>query len=316
MSWLRVQCDLQTVNCFFTCGNSATFPQGRLGLASWTDANRSVTVPKTPPRPKKRPTVQVSSKDYILKVMALTRFHFVAGMPHAGARHLTSVLSQNPRFAATQDSEAACVFSELHQLMATPGSAMNGLDPTTQVAILRAALDAAHHARPMDAVVLDQNPVWLRHINSLAQVLPLSRFIVMVRDPAAIAAVMAYESGSARSPRVLLGPDGAIGAPMTQIEAVMNSPAAERLLLIDYDRLLEDPQRVLGALYGVLREPFFEHDCRVLPQRENAAPKLQGLRRRVVSFTARAARKAPQQPKPLWQRSSGTAATLLLREAG
>lgn len=260
--------------------------------------------------------MQVTSKDHILKVMALTRFHFVAGMPHAGARHLMAVLAQNPRFAATQDSPAAGVLAEMQRAMSATDAAIAGLDAATRVALLRNTLDAVHHARPMDAVVLDHNTNWLPQIETLADALPLSRFIVMVRDPAAIAAALARDSGRASPPRNLLGPHGAIGAPMAQIEAAMNGPAAERLLLIDYDWLLDDPQRVLGALYGVLREPLFEHDTRALPRAEAATSKTQGWRRRVMSLNARASKPIPQAPKPLWQRSSGTAATLLLREAG
>lgn len=260
--------------------------------------------------------MQVSSKDHIFKVMALTRFHFVMGMPHAGARHLTSLLAQNPRFAAINDGPAAGVFSQMQDLIGSPRSAVGELDRPTQVAMLRGAIDAVHHARPMDAVVLDQSPEWLGQLAQLSDVLPLSRFIVMVRDPAAIAAVMARETGIAKSPRALLAADGVIGKPLGQIEAAMNAPVAERMLLIDYDRLLDDPVRVLNTLYSVLREPLFSHDCSHLPKHDRAAPQLPALRRRVLSMSLRSSRATPQSPKPLWQRSSGTAATLLLREAG
>lgn len=260
--------------------------------------------------------MQVSSKDQTLRVMALTRFHFVAGMPHAGARHLMMLLSQNPRFSAAEDNPAAKIYSELLEAISSQGSVLNQLDVGTQVALLRGSLDAAHHTRPMDAVVLDHNAAWLQHFESLAQVLPLSRFVVMVRDPAAIAATMAEETGAVQNPGTLLAPDGAIGRSVAQIECLMNSPVSDRLLLIDHDRLLSDPERVLAALYGVLREPYFEHDCRCLPEYKMPTPQLQGLRRRVSSLSKSVGRTSHRTSSPLWTRSSGTSATLLLRDAG
>ena len=262
------------------------------------------------PRPEKRPKVQVSSKQQTLKVMALTRYHFIAGMPHSGARTLTRLLSQNPRFSATQDGPAAQIFAHLRSQDA---GQLRGLEAGTKLALLRGAFDAAHHARPLDSVVLDGNDAWLDHFEATANVLPLARFIIMVRDPAAIAADMAQDSGALRAPKALLASDGPIGRPLAQIEAALAGPEAERLLLIDYDRFLSDPDRVLTALYGVLREPIFAHDLRDLPQPSTAMPALQAPRRRVLSMTGRA---SPRPALPLWQRSSGTAATLLLREAG
>lgn len=261
--------------------------------------------------------MQLSSKDQILKVMALTRFHFVAGMPKSGARCLANLLAQNSRFEVVNDSPAEQVFDLLQDETAPSAGRLSELGCDTKTALLRSALDAVHHARPLDATVVDNNPAWLPHIPALAEIMPLSRFVVMVRDPAKIAAEMAGENGDAKAPSSLMAQDGAIGAPLRHIQAALNSPEAERLLLIDYDRLLADPERVLAVMYGFLREAVFTHDLRMLPKIETHPLVASGrFERRVVAFKKSLTRRPAQANLPIWRRSPGTSATMLLSETG
>jgi len=59
------------------------------------------------------------SKEKVLKVMSVTRFHFIAGMPLAGADDLALLLAQNPKFAVKTDSPAASLMAESLKLFAS-----------------------------------------------------------------------------------------------------------------------------------------------------------------------------------------------------
>ncbi|WP_175500642.1 sulfotransferase family protein [Litoreibacter janthinus] len=249
--------------------------------------------------------------------MSLTRFHFVAGLPKSGARYFASLLAQNSRFCVSSDSPAHSVFCHLTEAWAQQDGPLSFVDASTRTALLRASMDAVHHGRAMDSVVFDNNPEWLPHMASLAELFPLSRFILLVRDPARIAAEMAQETGGAQTPAALMSDHGVIGKPVGCIQAALTSKAAERLLLIDYDRLLSDPERVMNAMYSFLGDVVFTHDFRALPP---AAPRAQrmpmGLARRVAAIGDGTRRRIQKNDLPIWRRSSGSAATMLLPEAG
>lgn len=257
------------------------------------------------------------NKEKILRVMSVTRYHFVAGMPHAGVEHLLSILSQNPSLVVRPGSPAEEVFSDLVAQITNSKSAMGKLPPDSQRALLRGSLDAVHHSRSMDGVVLDENPHWMGHIERLADLFPLSRFVFMVRDPAAIAADLAEETGRSYAPKSLMADDGPIGRPLLQLHEALNGPEAERVLLIDRDRLVRDPVHVLDVLYRFLRVPVFEHNLRELDSASTGLDPRIGPGRRVVSLDA-STRKKPSGTShiPVWRRTPRTEATMLLAESG
>ncbi|WP_158269945.1 sulfotransferase family protein [Litoreibacter ponti] len=259
--------------------------------------------------------MQVTSKEQTLKVLAMTRFHFITGLPRSGAGMMTRLLAQNPRILATSDGPAAALFAQTRGQIDRREGAHAHLEPGMGTALLRATLDAVHHARPMEAVVFDHSANWLGQIAPLAETFPLSRFIVMVRDPAAIAAEMAGEAGRALSPDVLLAPNGTLGAPLAQIHDALQSEAAERVLLVDRDRLLRDPVRVLTALYGFIREPVFPHDMAVLPAPDSADVPVSRRRAFPPLGFGRGRGRAETQAQ-VWRRLSASGATMLLPEAG
>ncbi len=261
--------------------------------------------------------MELLSGEKILRVMGVTRFHFIAGMPTAGADRLAMVLAQNPRFVARTDTPAQRIFSEMLDLFDTASSAMHGLEPDCRAALLRNVLESVHHKRPLDSVVFDNNTDWMARVGQLSNLFPLSRFIFMVRDPVTVAAEMASDSGNALTPAELMADDGPIGGPLAHIHMALNGPDAERVLLIDHARFLSDPIRVLDVLYRFLREPEFEHDVRGLDTMPEELPKALRGQRRVVSVEGPARKRRDLDAHiPVWRRTPRTEATMLLAETG
>ena len=257
--------------------------------------------------------MELLSSEKILKVMAVTRYHFIAGMPKAGADLLTSVLDQNPAFTARTGTSAAGVFQEMSAQCKRVGSALAALDHDSRNALLRGSIDAVHHARPLASVVFDNNPAWMSLTYELSALMPLSRFIFVVRDPAAIAAELARDSGAAKTPAQLLADDGEIGRPMVYLQSILSGPNAERVILIDHARLKSDPVAVLDVLYRFLRIEAFEHDVSVFGTGASV-PEIEprGLRR-IVSLAAPSHnRKGPEMKLPVWRRMRGSDAVMVL----
>ncbi|PWE29445.1 hypothetical protein DDZ14_17000 [Maritimibacter sp. 55A14] len=172
--------------------------------------------------------------------MTVTRYHFLSGLPKAGVDVLLRVLDQNPAFVTGEGTAAAALFEATVGRMSDPSSVEAGLAVQQQKALLRAVLDAVHHDRPIGSVVFDSNPAWIGQIGILSALFPLSRFVVLLADAADL--------------------DGPGQREMRDLKAALDGPAAERILVIERGRLINDALTVMDVLYHFLREPEFDHD--------------------------------------------------------
>ena len=255
-------------------------------------------------------TVELLSKDKILKVMAVTRFHFISGMPMAGADLLTEILDQNPAFTARSDSTAASVFGELAGLTKQSGTAVAALNDDTQKALLRGSLDAVHHSRPLASVVFDNNPNWMAMTYELSNLMPLSRFIFVVRDPEAIATERAARPLKLSN---FMVEEGDVDTQMIYLQNILSGPNAERVILIDHDRLMSDPVAVLDVLYRFLRIEPFEHDVSAVETTAVQHPiEPRSLRRIVTLAKPSLSRKNADNKLPVWRKVRRSDALLVL----
>jgi len=159
----------------------------------------------------------------------ITRFNFISGRPGSGMRALARVLTQNPRFSVRVRSGAAALCEAMTVRLRSPGSPEGFLDEGQRKALLRGMFEAVHHDRRPGSLVFDCDEAWLGRVDALAALFPLARFVLLIdgRRPA---------------------------------HPALGGPAAQRVLAVDTRRLRTEPETVLDALYGMLREPAFVHD--------------------------------------------------------
>lgn len=202
------------------------------------------------------------------KIKSLARFHFICGMPRSGMSVLAALLNQNPRIVAKIDGPAEAALSNAWERAGVGGIEENLMDPTQQKALWRGVLDAVYHDRPFDSVVLDVNPNWLKHMDELVAIYPLARFIICVRNPAAIVNSLALSSGHsqdndealAQFGASLLEDEGVVGQQIANLRAALSGRHAERILVLDYDRLTDDPEDAICVVYDFLRELEYPHN--------------------------------------------------------
>lgn len=256
---------------------------------------------------------------------SLARFHFLAGLPRSGVSLLVALLAQNPRFVARRDTPAAEVFDLMRQTFPQSGDDAPADAPDLtdgqRIALWRSALDAVHHDRPFGATVFDAAPAWPRRLPVLAELYPLCRLIFCVRNPADIVNSMLAERDP--SPRresaaldaeiaPLTGPDSPLSKAVDDLRALLSMPQAERVLVLDYDRLADDPEEAMDVVYDFLREDPFSHDVREIG---GPAP-LSGPVRRSSRPTVLPARTASRlSGRAFWQNLKRTSATMLLGRA-
>ena len=54
--------------------------------------------------------------------------------------------------------------------------------------------------------------------------------------------------------------EGIVGNALNLVRDALNGPLSERMILVDYDRLLAKPAETMALLYKFLREDEFAHD--------------------------------------------------------
>ncbi|NOX40311.1 MAG: sulfotransferase [Alphaproteobacteria bacterium] len=200
-------------------------------------------------------------------IRSLAKFHFIAGLPRSGVSLLTALLNQNPRFMAGDNDTAEVTLTKIVESLADSRSGLELLDQAQKIALLRGVLDAVYHDRPLGSVVFDANRNWLAHTDQLVALFPLARFIICVRNPASIVNSIELsgplngdEQSLAKSATKLMGIKGEIGREIDQLRMALSGQHTERMFVLDYDRLTDDPEEVMDALYDFLREPEFAHD--------------------------------------------------------
>lgn len=144
--------------------------------------------------------------------------------------------------------------------------------------ILRSLFEAYYADVPCDGVTFDTNRIWTGRTAMLADLFPTCRIVCCVREigwildsiecalrknPLQLSRLFNYEPGKsvyARAETLMDADTGLVGQPWSCLREAWFSQNAERLIVIDYRRLVDDPQSVMRKLYEALDEPHFAHD--------------------------------------------------------
>ncbi len=203
------------------------------------------------------------------------KYNFIVGLPRSGSTMLAALLNQNPTFYASGTSAAQIIFQLLYTQFSGLSELAALLDDDQRREVLHAVVDAVHHKRGERHVVFDTNRRWLLRTEQLVALYPLCRFIVTVRDPAKVVSSLEksrraltfrqsklFDADSTLAQRVsrLMSDDGIVGGALNLVQDALSGPLSERMLVVDYDRLLDKPAETMALIYKFLREPAFEHD--------------------------------------------------------
>lgn len=126
-------------------------------------------------------------------------------------------------------------------------------------------------------VIFDTNRSWCARMPVLNTVFPDSRVIACVRDvPWIIDSIERLVRANALSPSsifqfqannnvysrtdIVANGEGMLGYPYNALKDAFYGEHAKKLLLVTYETLVTDPQRVMDAVYAFIDEPAYQHD--------------------------------------------------------
>jgi sulfotransferase len=204
--------------------------------------------------------------------------HLISGLPRSGSTLLCALLKQNRRFSAAMTSPVVSLVNTLLPKMGGVNEFAVFFDDERRRTIMRGVFDVYYaHVAP-GQVVFDTNRTWTAKAALVSDLYPEARIICCVREvgwiidsiermlrqnPLQVSRMFNFQAGSSVYARVetLMNSDtGLIGLAWSSLREAWFSEYARRLIIVNYDRLVREPQVIMRRLYEELKEPPFQHD--------------------------------------------------------
>ncbi len=204
--------------------------------------------------------------------------HFISGLPRSGSTLLAALLRQNPRFQAGMSGPVAGMFNTLIGDMSGRNEFSVFITDEQRQRILMGLFENYYGPEFEAEVIFDTNRMWCTKLPQLQVLLPDSKVIACVRHlPWVIdsierlvrantfqpSSIFNYQPGGTVYSRAdgLGSSDGLVGFAFNALkEAYSNEKAGKQLMLVQYESLSREPERVLKAIYDFTGEAAFKHD--------------------------------------------------------
>lgn len=202
--------------------------------------------------------------------------HFISGLPRSGSTLLAALLCQNPRFHAGMSGPVAGLFGALLSEMSERNEFAVFLDDAKRQRILAGLFDQFYADCPAE-VIFDTSRAWCARMPALARLFPDAKVIACVRHlPWIVDSIERLVQQNTFSPSSIFGyspngtvytrangvagTNGMVGFPYDALKQAVYGHEADRLLLVQYESLTDNPARTLDAIYQFIGQPYFPHD--------------------------------------------------------
>jgi sulfotransferase len=203
--------------------------------------------------------------------------HFISGLPRSGSTLLAGILRQNPKFHSGMSSPVGALVNQLLNAMGATSEFAVFIDEEQRRDVLRGVFDGYYRKIHPDKTVFDTNRIWCSRMPALAALFPESRVIACVRDPVRVvdsferlirknALLVSRMFPADANANVFTRVDhltsklGTIGFAWNALQEAFYGDYADRLILIDYEALAKEPERIMRRAYEFLKLPYFAHD--------------------------------------------------------
>lgn len=204
-------------------------------------------------------------------------YHFISGLPRSGSTLLGAILRQNSRFSAGMSSPVANLFEGIVNQVSAGSELSRMVDGPQRARILRGLFDS-YYADISAEVIFDTNRAWTAKIPELMALYPEAKFICCVRNVAWVMDSLERQyrsktfenTGLFSNPaeratvytrtEALASPNRLVGYGYQALQEACWGEFADRVVIVDYDVLVQRPAEVLGLIYDFVGEARFEHD--------------------------------------------------------
>lgn len=204
-------------------------------------------------------------------------FHFISGLPRSGSTLLAAILRQNPRFHAGMTSPVGTLFASMLQQFAAGTEFGSVITKDQRRRLVRGLFDSYYADQADKSVIFDTNRGWTARMPALMDLFPASKVIACVRNVAWImdSLELRYRANPYELTRLfnddierntvysrvetLAQRNRLVGYPWAALKEAFYGEHAQALLIVDYDLLVNAPQKVIPLIYQFLGEMPYEH---------------------------------------------------------
>lgn len=208
----------------------------------------------------------------------MQNFHFISGLPRSGSTLLAAILLQNPRFHAGMSSPVGGLFTGVREQCSAGSEFAPLISAEQRRRLLRGLFDSYYADQHEKSVVFDTNRLWCANLPALRELFPQSKVIACVRNVAWVMDSLeklfranpfentklfadANERNTVYSRvETLAQGNRLVGFAWNALKEAYYDEQADSLLVIDYDLLVQSPEKVMRLVYQFIDEPWFDHD--------------------------------------------------------
>jgi len=266
------------------------------------------------------------------------QIHFISGLPRSGSTLLSGILRQNPLFHSAMSSPVASLMNGCLEQIGAGGEFFTFFDDEKRKNICHSLFDAYYQDKSQYQTIFDTNRIWTARLHQLTELFNDYKVICCVRNPAWI--MDSFERIYRKNPfdysrmfspqsrqtvysrcESMINAAGVVGSAWTALKEAYYGDDSGRLLLIDYDLLVQHPERTLQLLYQFINEPVYQHDFNNVDYQENDFDQKLGVKglhtvKRKVEFKTRASILPPDlfakySEMAFWEDNTGTSASII-----
>lgn len=261
--------------------------------------------------------------------MRTSSVHFMSGLPRSGSTLLSAILQQNPAIRhAGIITPVAPMMVKLSSLM-VEGEYATEFNEETRKRLLRGVLSHYYFEKEAESghrsgMIIDHNRMWCTRLGLIDHLFPEARVICCVRNPVWI--IDSFERMIQKDPvlgshlvpierrgtlydrvEALTAPNGSFGYCWRALQEAFYSALAHKLIVVEYDRLVTQPEETVARIAHLLKLPEWRYDFNAVEFKGASAfdqalntPGLHAVRKK-VAYTPR----RPVLPPDVVARLSG-----------
>lgn len=207
-----------------------------------------------------------------------SKFHFISGLPRSGSTLLAAVLLQNPRFHAGMTSPVGSLFSAMLAHFSAGSEFGPVIEHAQRQRLLRGLFENYYAEHPHKEVIFDSNRLWCAKLPALLDLFPTAKVIACVRNVAWVMDSIErlyradpyentklFNDETERSTvysrvETLAQRNRLVGFAWSALKEAYYGEHANSMLLVEYELLVQAPEKVLRLVYDFIGEPRYEHD--------------------------------------------------------
>jgi len=213
-------------------------------------------------------------------------FYFMAGLPRSGSTLLSSILNQNPRFYSGPSSPVLGAMYAVEENFTT-NELYTGYPKPNQVREIIGSIPHHFYSDVEQPVVFDKNRAWTArvpyiegYIGQQAKILvPVRRVDEILTSILTMVHRNPFQEGQPRINFVdeqlvktntpindynrcmyLLGPGGIVYESLHSIKLGFDENMHDKMHFIDYNDLVNYPEKTMEDIYDFLGEDYYEHE--------------------------------------------------------